>query len=539
MLATVFYMQPVGQCLANVVAIITTASSHRHLSQNAEPSNCLGDCMEATDRVWRWIVGLGAVPPAFALLARLLIPESPRYLLEVEKDSSTAQENVKKYFTNPIDPFQKPVKDDEGIIHAEQRGSPVTGDGVDHGATAQGALFSPDSSSQRQDQLPEGDLPIGATKISCAASTTEGPDVIESYGPPSADHLLRRTPSIINENRGYPISSQGSSVGKGDIDVHTRSIVPSVNQNEKIPPSSQPNGPNPNNQDDGGARQKSPEKPKSRKASWKEFWNGFRDYLIEPDSSPVLESEGENIISRVDGQAEPSMSAAPGHHWSDANWTDLAATSLSWFLLDLAFFFLGINSWKITAKIWDTPVYTSVYQLIIQFSWRALITVSVSSLIGGALFIAMAKYRYSLQVYGFLILAAFFVATGASFAALLGGRYFAVSLVLYFFTHIFFDFGKCCLIRLTMINVGRLTLLSGPNTSTFIVRWHPERLFPGLCPTTSDRLIFRYRPRSSQLNIARLVTASPPQLASLAVFLPRSSPTSFSMKTVQINSDLL
>jgi PHS family inorganic phosphate transporter-like MFS transporter len=83
MLATVFYMQPIGQILANTVAVIATALSHRYISHDSDPSNCGGDCMETTDKIWRWIVGLGAVLPALALLARLFIPESPRYLLEV------------------------------------------------------------------------------------------------------------------------------------------------------------------------------------------------------------------------------------------------------------------------------------------------------------------------------------------------------------------------------------------------------------------------------------------------------------------------
>jgi hypothetical protein len=77
-----------------------------------------------------------------------------------------------------------------------------------------------------------------------------------------------------------------------------------------------------------------------------------------------------------------------------------------------------------------------------QFSWRALVSVSVSSMIGGAIFISMARYRYKLQMWGFLILAVFLIAVGATFVTLLGGRYFAAIIVLYFFTQLFFDFGK-------------------------------------------------------------------------------------------------
>jgi hypothetical protein len=119
MLAAVFYMQPVGQLVANVVTIIATSVSRQYISQNSDPSNCQGDCLETTDKIWRWIVGLGAILPALAMLARLYIPESPRYLLEVEKDSHTAQLNAEVYFVDyEEDPFQEP--DDEEHLEESQ-----------------------------------------------------------------------------------------------------------------------------------------------------------------------------------------------------------------------------------------------------------------------------------------------------------------------------------------------------------------------------------------------------------------------------------
>ncbi len=70
----------------------------------------MGDCRETTDKIWRWIVGFGAVLPALAQLARIFIPESPRYLLEVKKGSHTTQKNANMYFTDPFrDPFQDDV----------------------------------------------------------------------------------------------------------------------------------------------------------------------------------------------------------------------------------------------------------------------------------------------------------------------------------------------------------------------------------------------------------------------------------------------
>lgn len=197
------------------------------------------------------------------------------------------------------------------------------------------------------------------------------------------------------------------------------------------------------------------ENARTRKASWKEFWKGFYGFLFKPESPNFSESEEQNIPPQLHDHMGPSSSGAPKHYWTDGNWTDLAGTSLTWFLLDFAFYFFGVNSWKVIAQVWDTSAYMSVYQLVIQFSWRVLVTISASSLIGGALFIMMTKYRYNLQMFGFLVLAAFLVAVGTAFVTLSGGRYFAVIIVLYFLAQLFFNFG--------------------PNISTFII---PAEVFP-------------------------------------------------------------
>jgi MFS transporter, PHS family, inorganic phosphate transporter len=453
MLATVFYMQPVGQILANTVAIIATALSHRYISHDSDPSNCVGDCMETTDKIWRWIVGLGAVLPALALLARLFIPESPRYLLEVEKDSHTAQENANKYFTNPTDPFQEPDQDDEGPNHPEGAAEPpVPGDADGGEFTAQEGLIPMERLSRRQDQVLSDGPRMSMASDHAVTPPTGDPDAIEACPQPSTDYLMPSNPGTreATPNGGDTRFSPGSSIGKSDVVVETHSVVPSINYNgqcddgreqPRLAPSQQLNEPTGNDNDVSGASRNPQENTETRRASWKEFRKGFHEFLFKPDSPNMSESEGENISPQF-GHVEPNGSAAPGRHWTDGNWTDLAGTSLAWFLLDFSFYFLGINSWKVIANVWDTPAYTSVYQFVIQFSWRALVSVSVSSMIGGALFIAMAKYRYNLQTYGFLILAAFLIAVGATFVTLLGGRYFAAIIVLYFFTQLFFDLGK-------------------------------------------------------------------------------------------------
>lgn len=153
-------------------------------------------------------------------------------------------------------------------------------------------------------------------------------------------------------------------------------------------------------------------------------------------------TNGFALPPQLSAYMQPPWSGVPGRKWTDGNWTDLAGTCTSWFLLEFSFHFLGIDSWKLIANVWDTPAYSSMYELIMQFSWRALVSVSVSSMIGGALFIAMARYRHNLQMYGFLILATFFIAVGGTFITVLGGKYFAAIILLCFLTQLFFGLGK-------------------------------------------------------------------------------------------------
>lgn len=98
MVATVFFMQPIGALIANVVTVATVAALQNSLPLGSTTTDCLGECRDAVDNMWRWIVGLGAIFPAFTILLRWWIPESPRYTLEVEKDPNTAQHDVHQYY---------------------------------------------------------------------------------------------------------------------------------------------------------------------------------------------------------------------------------------------------------------------------------------------------------------------------------------------------------------------------------------------------------------------------------------------------------
>jgi PHS family inorganic phosphate transporter-like MFS transporter len=305
MLSTVFFMQPIGALIANLVAVITITSFKASLPLNLGTTNCHGECAATVDKMWRWIVGIGAVPPAFAILLRWWIPESPRYTLEVDKDPDKAKQDVSAYYQQ-----DHPVE--AGPSHA----------------------MSPASNASTQATL--------------------------TFGEPMEMKDLTLTEPAIN------VSAASS-----------RRVV--------------------------------------QKETWKEFWAGFYCFMI-----------------------------------TEGNWTDLAGTSLSWMTLDFAFYFLGVNSPKILSRVWGVGTSTPpLYPTLLQNSYRAIIAVSSGALLGGLLFIKMARFRYHLQVSAFWILGGLFVAIGVCFVTLLGTRYFAAVIVLYAICNLFFNFG--------------------PNTSTFVV----------------------------------------------------------------------
>ena len=93
MLALVFSAQPLGQLVSEVVAVICTASFKSGIT-----SVPTADSFRATDRAWRLITGLGAIPAALALFSRLRIPESPRYYLEIENNSIKAESSVRERY---------------------------------------------------------------------------------------------------------------------------------------------------------------------------------------------------------------------------------------------------------------------------------------------------------------------------------------------------------------------------------------------------------------------------------------------------------
>jgi PHS family inorganic phosphate transporter-like MFS transporter len=97
MMGAVFAMQGIGQFTAAIIALIVVSGFHNSLKTAKTVDLCDGVCQLAVDKMWRVIIGFGAVPGCIALYFRLTIPETPRYTFDVARDSEKAVEDVKAY----------------------------------------------------------------------------------------------------------------------------------------------------------------------------------------------------------------------------------------------------------------------------------------------------------------------------------------------------------------------------------------------------------------------------------------------------------
>ncbi len=97
MMGAVFSMQGFGQLAAAMLTLIVTAGFRGSLESAATHETCTGVCLLAVDKMWRIIIGFGAVPGCIALYYRLTIPETPRYTFDVERDVEQADEDTAAY----------------------------------------------------------------------------------------------------------------------------------------------------------------------------------------------------------------------------------------------------------------------------------------------------------------------------------------------------------------------------------------------------------------------------------------------------------
>ncbi|KAK7954052.1 hypothetical protein PG988_014746 [Apiospora saccharicola] len=85
MMNAVFAMQGIGQLSAALLLLVVTAGFKSSLvgSENHTICSQSWGCTSAVDKMWRIMIGMGAVPGCVALYFRLTMPETPRYTFVV------------------------------------------------------------------------------------------------------------------------------------------------------------------------------------------------------------------------------------------------------------------------------------------------------------------------------------------------------------------------------------------------------------------------------------------------------------------------
>ncbi|KAI4164209.1 MAG: hypothetical protein LQ342_002173 [Letrouitia transgressa] len=121
MMGSVFAMQGIGQFAAAMIALIVTSGFKESLLSAKSASACDGVCQLAVDKMWRVIIGFGAVPGCIALYYRLTIPETPRYTFDVARDVEKAGEDTKAYIQGKAEGRPDEVRRVATIQYSEGR----------------------------------------------------------------------------------------------------------------------------------------------------------------------------------------------------------------------------------------------------------------------------------------------------------------------------------------------------------------------------------------------------------------------------------
>ena len=194
---------------------------------------------------------------------------------------------------------------------------------------------------------------------------------------------------------------------------------------------------------------------------------------LEHAASEITAASGRKIAS----SSQFAWHQLRQYFWVECNWRYLAGTSACWFLLDFAFYGLGINNPRTIAGIWDyqsapttvsattTPGWSSdpgqsnvtIYDTLVQDAKQSAITVSIGSVVGSLVLLKAIDYlpRKNFLAWSFIVLATLLAITGGSFFKAFHSNLHAITIVFYVLCQFVFNFG--------------------PNTLTFII---PAEIFP-------------------------------------------------------------
>ncbi|GKZ64572.1 hypothetical protein AnigIFM50267_005640 [Aspergillus niger] len=134
MMASVFFMQPLGQIWANLVSLIVIATSRSDTN----------DLTMSVDRMWRYVIGIGVIPAAIATCFRFFVPESPRFLMEIDDDPVKVEFDATTLFTEPNAVSSSPTLETESWHNFPgQAYSLTTITAEDRSSTSQTGILQP------------------------------------------------------------------------------------------------------------------------------------------------------------------------------------------------------------------------------------------------------------------------------------------------------------------------------------------------------------------------------------------------------------
>ena len=159
--------------------------------------------------------------------------------------------------------------------------------------------------------------------------------------------------------------------------------------------------------------------------------------------------------------------------FTDGNWTDLFATSVTWMLLDFTFYLLGVNSTDFIPSMFGEPEGRNPPPSgLTSYERQLMESTSVAGVVGSlaAIWAIHNFSRKKIQMWGFLILGSVFVVVGALYMTAQSTHAYIATVSLYAVCQFFFSLGRMP----TKPTFGNLltsnACCAGPNTTTFVVR---------------------------------------------------------------------
>lgn len=164
------------------------------------------------------------------------------------------------------------------------------------------------------------------------------------------------------------------------------------------------------------------------------------DELELPPLGPVVE------LLENPHQIKASRRDFYNYFWTEGNWTDLAATSLNWMVLDFTFYLLGVNSSSFVPTMFgekDGPDQPPYGQLI-RNERHIMEATSIGAIIGSLVAISvMNKFsRRKLQLWGFIILGGLFVVVGSMYVTLPTTKAHLGIVIFYGLCQLFYNLGE-------------------------------------------------------------------------------------------------